>query len=228
ILEGAHGFVAALLQIAEDDADSLDAGRDLLSRPSRQRRQLGGGIFRSDNRDVACRLRIRIELDVSAGYTPTIDEPTHRWRHAVEPCARHLVRGHECLLVRPCRELRLIDRSKRAAACDEVAAPTFQRTRLGRVEALERLDRDQVFVKTAPTACGKSCRIRWIQQLAREATLGNDIVPKRAALRAAQHALDRRPIACKGARFEVFALEPSGPGQYLRRAPHAETARLSV
>src|SRR5690606_7121302 len=55
-----------------------------------------------------------------------------------------------------------------------------------------------------------------------------DIVPKRAALRAAQHALDRRPIACKGARFEVFALEPSGPGQYLRRAPHAETARLSV
>ena len=176
----------------EDHADVARPGQHLIARPLRGEVELGSRVVGCDDRDVgatrARRPRCRRPAPAHASARAAASSPA-----ASRRSRRNAMRsgGISCRLVRPVRESRFVDRIERGAAPLELTAPRVQRLRLGRVERLQAVERDQIVMQPAPAAGGKPCCIRRIEKIARRAAARDDVIPENSRLRRRQNARAR-------------------------------------
>src|SRR5690606_2963100 len=100
-------------------------------------------------------------------------------------------------------------------------------TRLERIELLELLDVDQKVLKALPAARGDARSLDGIEQLLRQFTIAQHLLPEHARLRPVQQASSvARILACTC--LDPLLTQPCGPRKDLRCAPDDQAARLRV
>ncbi len=228
IFEDTAHFLASRRQIRQDHPDVARPRQHLVARPLRGEIELGRRVVCCDDCDVGRFASGRHDVHDPLLRTPAFEQPRHRGRHCIEAGTRDAFRRHRFRLVGPESEARFVERVERDAATLELTAPRIQCLRLGRIECLQAVERDQIVMQAPPASCGKPCGIRGIEKIARGSAAGDDVIPENSRLRRRQdtRARSRRRPRC--ASVHVQLTQPRAPRQDVRCAPCAQALLLRV